>query len=165
MSNFTVRKAKKEDMVHIMKKIIELAAFEGYPEGPKITASDLERDGFESDCPYFFCIVVEQDETNKIVGYALGNYAYSSWTGRAMYLEDFYVDPELRGLRLGHKLFKEMCKMARDTGCHRIDWHCLVDNNLATKFYESHGAFDVCKAESRTCYRITNDEILNIANL
>ena len=33
----------------------------------------------------------------KIVGYALYFYTYSTWKGRAMYLDDLYVMPEFRG--------------------------------------------------------------------
>ena len=54
--------------------------------------------------------------------------------------------------------------MARDDGCHRIDWHCLINNLPALKFYESHGGYDICKDEARTCYRIQNEEILKVAN-
>lgn len=68
----------------------------------------LERDGFEGQ-PLYFCNVATSDE--KIIGYTLSYYTYSTWCGKSMYLEDIYVTPDFRGKHVGSKLLKAVAKV------------------------------------------------------
>lgn len=72
----------------------------------------MERDGFDLPSPLFYCIVAERIKDKILVGQAMYNFAYSSWGGAALYLEDLYVNPEYRGKQIGHKLFAEVCKVS-----------------------------------------------------
>lgn len=68
----------------------------------------LERDGFDEQ-PLFFCNVATCNE--KIVGYTIFYYTYSTWRGKAMYLEDIYVTPEFRRKDIGSGLLKTVAKV------------------------------------------------------
>uniref|UniRef100_A0A3Q4IAU6 Uncharacterized protein n=1 Tax=Neolamprologus brichardi TaxID=32507 RepID=A0A3Q4IAU6_NEOBR len=80
----------------------ELAEYENLAEHVKVTQKDLEQDGFSNN-PLFHGIIAEVPEQHKTkeghtkIGYALYFYSYSSWSGRAIYMEDLYVMPEFRG--------------------------------------------------------------------
>lgn len=69
---------------------------------------DLERDGFDEQ-PLFFCNVATSNE--KVVGYTIFYYVYSTWRGKTMYLEDIYVTSEFRGKHVGIKLLKAVAKV------------------------------------------------------
>lgn len=68
----------------------------------------LERDGFDGQ-PLFLCNVATCNE--KVIGYAMFYYTYSTWCGKAMCLEDLYVTSNFRGKHIGSKLLKAVAKV------------------------------------------------------
>jgi len=45
---------------------------------------------------------------------------YSTWLGRpGLYLEDLFVEPELRGLGIGKALLEQVAAIAVEKGCGR----------------------------------------------
>ncbi|XP_069354201.1 uncharacterized protein [Maniola hyperantus] len=105
----TVRAMRREDVPVVHRMIHELAAFEGMPEGPKLSVKDLIEDGFSSSPSWFFGLVAEVG--GEVAGYALCSRAYSSWTRRAFYVEDLYVRRERRGAGVGRRLLRELCEV------------------------------------------------------
>ena len=62
-----IRKAKKDDMKHVIKLISELAVFEREPNAVVISSDDLVNDGF-GDSPLFSCFVASvNDEISGII--------------------------------------------------------------------------------------------------
>lgn len=47
----------------------------------------------------------------KVIGYAIFYYTYSTWHGKVMYLEDLCVTKEFRGKHIGSKLLKSVAKV------------------------------------------------------
>ncbi|CAB1458171.1 unnamed protein product [Pleuronectes platessa] len=96
--DFSIRAANVEDCKDIARMIMELAEYEKVTDHVKVTQRDLEQDGFSKN-PFFHGIVAEVPEQQKTteghmkIGYALYFYSYSSWSGRAVYMEDLYVMP------------------------------------------------------------------------
>ncbi len=127
-----VRPAHPGDETAIMELIHELADFEKAPAEVINTPQQLAKDLFEdSICK---CIVAELDQ--KVVGFALYYYSYSTWKGKCLYLEDFYVKPAYRGRGYGDTLFNEIVSIARSEGVRRMDWQVLAWNEGAIRFYE-----------------------------
>ncbi|XP_039765437.1 thialysine N-epsilon-acetyltransferase-like [Pararge aegeria] len=160
----TIRRAKKDDMVAVADMVQELADFEKMPDGPKISAKDMQRDGFEADPPAFKCLVAEvtKEEETFIAGYALYLPIYSTWEGRSMLLEDLYVKASERRLGIGNRLFDAVAKEAYSEGCCRVDFHVLEWNN-ARSFYESKGAVNLTGSEQWCLYRLTGEALLKSA--
>ncbi|OWR43588.1 hypothetical protein KGM_211444 [Danaus plexippus plexippus] len=156
-----VRAMNRDDMVTVHRLIHELAKFEGVPDGPQLSVQDLIEDGFECFSPWFFGLVACRGE--RIVGYALCNRAYSSWTRRAFYLEDLFVLPEERRNGVATIMIQELCKMAVREGVHRVDWHVLEDNEMALRFYGKLGAVDMRRSEGRAALRLHRDRIEAVA--
>lgn len=50
---------------------------------------------------------------SKLIGYALYYYIYSTWEGKCIYMEDFYVSPEYRGKGVGSRLMGSVCKVGQ----------------------------------------------------
>jgi len=81
--NISIRKAAEEDFPSILLLIKELAAFEKSPD--KVTNS-VEQ--MRQEKHLFDCFVAETD-IGSIVGMAIYFFAYYTWVGKSLYLEEF----------------------------------------------------------------------------
>jgi GNAT superfamily N-acetyltransferase len=59
--------------------------------------------------------------------------------GPGMYLEDIFVEPELRGLGIGKLLLQRVAAIAAEQGCQRLEWAVLDWNTPAIEFYRAMG--------------------------
>jgi GNAT superfamily N-acetyltransferase len=57
-----------------------------------------------------------------------------------LYLEDFYVKPEFRGVGIGAELFDRVVEIAKARGVKRMDWQVLEWNKPALAFYTKKSA-------------------------
>lgn len=135
--NLSIRKSIVSDVSQIMGLIHELALFEKSPEEVTNTADRMIKDGFGSN-PLFKCIVAERD--TEIIGFALYYYRYSTWKGKCLYLEDFYVKQTHRNNGIGKLLFEEIIQISKAESCVRINWQVLDWNQEAVKFYSKFAA-------------------------
>lgn len=158
-----VRDGRREDLSEVLRMIHELAEYEGCPNGPRLTVAELEKDGFDESPPWYFLLVAESRD-GVLVGYALCNRAYSSWTSRALYMEDLYVRPQYRTRGVGRLLITHLCKRGVDVGASRVDWHVLENNSPALRFYSSLGARDMRQTEGRAAMRLDREYIQQIAD-
>jgi GNAT superfamily N-acetyltransferase len=134
----TIRPATRKDIPRILAFIRTLAAFEREPQAVTATEADLERDGFGHN-PFFFCLIAEHD--GRTAGFALCFFSYSTWLGRpGLYLEDIFVEPELRDRGIGRALLQRVAAIAVEKGCPRLQWEVLDWNTPAIEFYRAMGA-------------------------
>ncbi|XP_032663417.1 leucine-rich repeat and guanylate kinase domain-containing protein [Odontomachus brunneus] len=159
MAEITIRKARREDCKAIRDLIQELSEYEKMPEQMEINYKTLEKDGFDGQ-PLFFCNVATSGE--KVIGYALFYYIYSTWVGKAMCLEDIYVTPEFRGKYVGDKLLKSVAKAAVESNCRQLDF-IVLNWNPAQEFYKKRGACDLTVEEKWHRYRFSTDDLKKLA--
>jgi GNAT superfamily N-acetyltransferase len=131
--NIHLRPATEADFPEILGMIKELALFEKAPE--KVTNS-VEQMQAEKDL--FRCIMAE-DENGQILAMALYFFAYYTWVGKSMYLDDLYVKPQFRGSGIGTMLVKEIFRIAESEKCTRIRWQVLDWNTPAIELYKKMG--------------------------
>jgi GNAT superfamily N-acetyltransferase len=133
----TIRPATRADCPQILAFIRALAAYERAPEAAIATQADLERDGF-GPTPFYSCLMAEHD--GQPAGFALYFFNYSTWVGRpGIYLEDLFVEPELRGLGIGKALLQRVAAVAVENGCQRLQWSVLDWNTPSIDFYRAMG--------------------------
>jgi GNAT superfamily N-acetyltransferase len=135
--NPTIRHATENDVPQIMGLIHELALFEKAPEAVINTTEQMKKDGFGAN-PLFKCLVAETSA--GIIGFALYYYRYSTWKGKCLYLEDFYVKEDFRNFGVGKLLFDTIIETAKHDNCKRINWQVLDWNEPAIKFYEKYNS-------------------------
>ncbi|MDR2912945.1 MAG: GNAT family N-acetyltransferase [Alistipes sp.] len=82
----------------------------------------------------------EKSGGGEILGYATCFFAYYSWTGKSLYMDDLYVRPEWRGHGIGTKLIRAAIDFARENGCHKMRWQVSEWNAPAIGFYTHLGA-------------------------
>lgn len=135
----TIRTATPEDAALILSLIRELAEYEHEPHAVKVSEEELLRDGFpENGRRYFDCLLAE--ERGEPAGIALYFPVYSTWSGKAIHLEDLYIRPQFRGQGIGKTLLSRVAAMAVEQGCRLMYWHVLDWNKPALDFYRSLGA-------------------------
>ena len=134
-NTYTVRKALPEDMTGIHALVLELAEYEKAPNEVLTTPEDYRRD-FAQGC--FDAFVIEKDEC--IVGMALFYWAYSTWKGKMLYLDDLVVTKALRKNGLGSMLFEAVLNEGRLNGARLMKWQVLDWNEPALSFYRKYSA-------------------------
>lgn len=132
-----IRRGSRTDLPELLACIKELAVYEKAGDQVEVTVEELERDGF-GEHPLFQFIVATTN--NKIIGIALYYFKYSTWKGKALFLEDIIVKEEARQQGIGSKLFVEICKIAHQHRCRRMDWQVLDWNEPAIQFYKKYKA-------------------------
>ena len=137
MSNFQIRKATPEDTPTIFNLIYKLAVYEKLENDVITTVEELRTNIFEKN--YAEVIIAEEDE--KPVGFALYFHNFSTFVGKpGIYLEDLFVEPEMRGKGYGKALLVELAKIAKERNYGRLEWSVLDWNTPSIEFYKSLGA-------------------------
>jgi len=135
-----IRAANRNDVPDIFLLIEELASYERAPEQVINTPAQLEIDLFDDQ---ICSALVAINPTGAVVGFALYYISYSTWKGRCLYLEDFYVQEAERKQGYGQALFDEVVHVAKDLGVKRMDWQVLDWNHTALNFYRrNHATLD-----------------------
>ncbi|CAL8094163.1 unnamed protein product [Orchesella dallaii] len=167
-----IRPGIETDCDSIMGLIKELAIYEGMLDQVKIDSTDLKRDAFHTSPPALRILVAELtapkesagSESDKIiVGYALYYQTYSGWKGKALHLEDLFVQPQYRFKGVGEKLLGKLAQIALEGDFARVSFECIDWNDLAMKFYRKHGAEDVTVKEHWHSYRFSNEAMKKLA--
>ena len=132
-----IRKGRKADSEQFIGLVLALAKFERLDppstEGRRRLLDDLFRRKRLN-------LLVAADG-NKLVGYALYFYTYSSFVAKpTLYLEDLFVLDDYRRLGVGFGLFRKCVDVALAEGCGRMEWAVLTWNEKALRFYEKLGA-------------------------
>ncbi len=131
-----IRAAKVGDESAIHGLIVELAVYERAPDEVTNTVEQLRIDLFEDQ----ICDAIVVEEDSKVVGFALFYTSYSTWKGRCLYLEDFYVREENRRNGIGSQLFQKVVEIAKERGVKRMDWQVLEWNEPGLNFYRKENA-------------------------
>lgn len=132
-----IRKGKKEDLPQLLSLIHELAVYEKAAHEVEVTLEQLQADGFGEKPVYEFFVA---DTEDQIVGIALYYYRYSTWKGKAIYLEDLVVRESERGKGYGQLLLDAIIKEAQMTQARQVRWQVLDWNKPAINFYKKLGA-------------------------
>ena len=131
------RKGTKSDLSSVFSLIQALADFEKAPQEVTVTLAEMEKDGFGEQAIFeFFVAETEQ----KIVGFVLFYEKYSTWKGRCLFLEDFFVDADYRRCGIGERLFCMVKQEAKERGSKRMEWQVLDWNEVGLSFYQKQGA-------------------------
>lgn len=157
MNNFTIRQADINDVSTILSFIKALAEYEDMSDQVVATEELLKEWLFEKKKAEVLLAM----EGDKVVGFALYFYNFSTFLGRAgIYLEDLFVKEEYRGKGYGKALLKELARIAVSQGCGRLEWCCLDWNQPSIDFYLSLGARPL---DDWTQYRLTGETLKALA--
>lgn len=134
-SNIKIQKLAQEHLPACYTLIEELAIYEKAPNEVTLTLKQFQQDFV--DKRYDAWVAIKNDD---LVGMALYFYAYSTWKGKTMHLEDLIVKQSERRQGIGHLLVDQLIGTAQTEGVHRLTWQVLDWNESAIEFYKKYPA-------------------------
>jgi GNAT superfamily N-acetyltransferase len=138
--------------------IQELAAYERAPEAARLTEAQLS-DALFGDHPAAEALIAGIGGVAQ--GFAVWFESFSTWTGRALYLEDLFIRPAARQLGLGRQILAHLAGLAVKRGYARMEWQALDWNEPAIRFYTGLGAEPLTEW---TKFRLSGDALLSVAS-
>lgn len=156
----SIRAATKNDLELIFRFICHLAEYERLRHEVNADVEVLGQYLF-GQRPMAEVLIGEIDGAPK--GFALFFHNFSTFEGKpGLYLEDLFVDPEVRGSGLGKALLSRLARIALDRGCARFEWAVLDWNEPAIAFYRSIGARPM---DEWTVQRLDGEALRQLAEL
>jgi GNAT superfamily N-acetyltransferase len=153
-----IRPATEHDVPLILSFIHKIAEYEKLSH-KVIATEDVLRKSLFGEKPEAEVLLAYWN--GAPAGYAVYFYNFSTFVGRAgVYLEDIFVDPELRGKGIGRSLLAAVARVAQERGCKRLQW-CVLDwNKPAIDFYHSLGAAPM---DEWIIYQMSEEAIAKLA--
>lgn len=133
----TIRKAEKADCARMLELIKELAEYEKALHEVTVSLQHFEESGF-GKTPVWWAFVAEHN--SRICGFALYYIRYSTWKGKRLYLEDFYVEPDKRKMGIGAMLFETLIEETKQQNYNGMVWQVLEWNTQAIEFYRKYNS-------------------------
>lgn len=89
-------------------------------------------------------IFVSVDESNNVLGYAFCVFVQHIGDNiltdiKTLYIDDLCVDKNIRGQKIGSKLYDFVVQFAKQSGCYNLTLNVWSLNSSAMKFYEKCG--------------------------
>ncbi len=154
-----VEAATERDVALILSFIHKIAAYEKLSHLVTATEETLRESLFGPQPAAEVLLAYWQGSP---AGYAVFFTNFSTFLGRAgIYLEDLFVEPELRGKGIGKALLASVAKAAQDRGCGRLEWAVLDWNKPSIDFYVGLGAKPI---DEWTIFRMTAEAIARLAD-
>ncbi|MBI1981017.1 MAG: GNAT family N-acetyltransferase [Methylocystis sp.] len=93
--------------------------------------------------------IAEKD--TRVAGFSVSVLHESSWTSSPIcYLEDLFVDPNLRGEGVGRALIQDLIDLGRMRGWSQLYWLTRANNEPARRLYDKFA-----QADNFVRYRLT----------
>ncbi|MEL1134827.1 GNAT family N-acetyltransferase [Desulfitobacterium sp. THU1] len=157
LPDLKLRLAEEYDVPLILKFIKELAEYEKLLHEVVATEEILKKSLFERK----IAEVIIGEYQEKPVAFALFFHNFSTFLGRpGIYLEDLYVQPEVRGKGIGRIILSFLAKLALERKCGRLEWWCLDWNKSSIGFYKRIGAVPM---DDWTVYRVYDTALDQLA--
>lgn len=157
--DFIVRPAHTGDCPIILTFIKQLAEYEKLAHEVVATEEKLQQTLF-AEQPSAEVIIAEYQ--GRAVGFALFFTNYSTFLAKpGLYLEDLYVQPEVRGRGFGKQLLAHLANLALQRDCGRLEWWVLDWNQPARDFYNSLGAESM---DDWTVNRLSGESLAALAH-
>lgn len=98
-----------------------------------------------------------------MVGFASYSFLWpAAGVTRSVFLKELYVVEASRRYGTGRLLINELCRIALETGCSRVEWHTDTDNPNAQRFYATLG---VPVDDSKLFYRLDGAALRRVASM
>ena len=139
LTQIVIRTAEPSDLSTVCGFIRKLATDEGKtPDQIEVTEARLSKLMF-GDPPLCGSELAFLDE--RPVGFAFYSFRVSAFKGApAMYVDDLFLDPDVRGRGFGREVMNRLIEVARAKGCWTLEWLVFDWNLDGQAFFKSLGA-------------------------
>ena len=162
-SSMKIRSAIADDVLLIFSFIQKKSEFDrkiGAYSGLLQVTEDKIRKTMFGTVPFSYVLFAESSE--RVVGFALYGFRYSSFVGQpSIWLDDLYVDEDMRSQGAGAVLMSYLAKVAKDNDCTYLAWNADVRNSRGLSFYDRLGA-KVTEQKDNRCFLNWTPQILTV---
>lgn len=130
----TINLIEEKDFKELATLILEFATYQNQPEKMKNSEEKMKA---EKDLLHGF---IARDDNKDVIGYVTFFFAYYTWVGKSLYMDDLYIREKYRGKGFGTMLINKVIDFAKEEKCNRLRWQVSNWNKPAITFYESMGA-------------------------
>jgi GNAT superfamily N-acetyltransferase len=115
----------------------------------RVSEDKLSRTLFGS-IPSASVLIAESSES--AVGFTLYEFRYSSFAGQpSIWLDDLYVDEDMRSKGAGKMLMHKLVEIARENDCTHLAWTADARNPRGLSFYHQLGA-EITEQHGNRCF-------------
>lgn len=148
-----VRYANSDDVPLIFSFIQKKSEFDrniGAFSGVLQVSEDKLHTTLFGTTPFSYVLLAEVLDSN--VGFALYGFRYSSFIGQpSIWLDDLYVDEEMRSQGIGTALMNQLARIAKDNNCTHLAWNADARNIRGLNFYHRLGA-EITEQHGNRCF-------------
>ena len=99
-----------------------------------------------------FAFVLLAENIQDAIGFALYGFRYSSFAGQpSIWLDDLYVNEEMRSKGAGGMLMNKLQQIARENNCTHLAWTADARNIRGLQFYRRLGA-EITEQKGNRCF-------------
>jgi GNAT superfamily N-acetyltransferase len=148
-----VRTATPDDVSLIFSFIKKKAEFDrdvGAFSGALQVSEEKLRKTLFGTIPFAYVLFAQTSEGE--IGFALYGFRYSSFAGQpSIWLDDLYVNEEVRSQGAGVVLMSHLAQIAQQNDCTHIAWNADARNTRALSFYHRLGA-EITEQKGNRCF-------------
>jgi GNAT superfamily N-acetyltransferase len=148
-----VRSATPEDVSLIVSFIQKKSEFDrdiGAFSGVLRVSKDKVRRTLFGAIPFAYVLFAESLDSE--VGFALYGFRYSSFAGQpSIWLDDLYVDENIRSQGAGRVLMDKLAEIAKENECSHLAWNADARNIRGLSFYHRLGA-EITEQHGNRCF-------------
>jgi GNAT superfamily N-acetyltransferase len=148
-----VRSATPDDVLLIVSFIQNKSEFDrniGAFTGVLRVSEDKVRKTIFGAIPFAYVLFVESLDVE--VGFALYGFRYSSFAGQpSIWLDDLYVDENIRSQGAGKVLMDKLAEIAKENDCTHLAWNADARNIRGLSFYHRLGA-EITEQQGNRCF-------------
>ena len=135
-----LHRATENNLDNIEAQVAALALYEREPESIHVNKEHYCIDGYKTDSPLFYCLLLQDTEINTFHGMGFFYFGYDVHKGRFLYLEDLFIDKSHRGRGGGSMVMYTLASICKQLSCTGFVWQALDWNTPAITFYQQIGA-------------------------
>jgi GNAT superfamily N-acetyltransferase len=99
-----------------------------------------------------FAYVLFAKSLEHAIGFALYGFRYSSFVGQpSIWLDDLYVDQDVRSQGAGTALMARLAQIAKENNCTHLAWNADARNTRGLSFYDRLGA-EITEQQGNRCF-------------
>jgi GNAT superfamily N-acetyltransferase len=148
-----VRSTTPDDVSLIVSFIQKKSEFDrniGAFSGVLRVSEDKVRKTIFGAIPFAYVLFVESLAVG--VGFALYGFRYSSFVGQpSIWLDDLYVDENIRSQGAGKLLMNKLATIAKENDCSHLAWNADARNIRGLSFYHRLGA-EITEQHGNRCF-------------